>query len=532
MGLTCDSLPCLQGQPVVSVAWGAWAGAGMASSDPALVTRLRKVGISAINPSAGLSALEIVTAQGAQAGSSSMAAGLLWENLLVGSRRRKALYREFIELAAVPAPAPAASSRSDSIVAIKHVARELRRKTVAQSVAAVDLPVWTSMPAEERSVHFAQLISAAVAQAVGRAVQPEEALMAAGLDSLGEWMPVVLCCWQARRWEASHLSFLLRRCDGGAARGWHPGRLGAPCHCGLRLPNGCQPGCLRGQPAAGTHPPARGDSTHPPPHWPPPQAVCCNCCPGTRVQAGARTREGTGSCGRGAARGGCGRFLPTHDRRTGLSGCCGAPQGAQQVSMPAAVAATGGPRSGHSCPTSRYISAHFPVSRHCLLLSPPLPTPAFCPCSLFDVELGPTVVFDYPTIEALAGWLAAQVPNEALAPPAAAGGSDAEDSESSEGTDEEAAVAAAASSPNSLVPASAPDSLAIVPAASKELAPPNTRAPKLSRPGYFTVPSLRHLQHMSDTELRAGKLVAALCVGETGRELVGGRWGAAVPARP
>lgn len=41
----------------VSIQWGAWAGAGMAAHDKAILARLHRVGLGAIRPADGLAAL-------------------------------------------------------------------------------------------------------------------------------------------------------------------------------------------------------------------------------------------------------------------------------------------------------------------------------------------------------------------------------------------------------------------------------------------------------------------------------------------
>ena len=48
----------LQGIKSVSIQWGAWAGAGMAAHDNAILARLERVGLGAIRPAEGLAALQ------------------------------------------------------------------------------------------------------------------------------------------------------------------------------------------------------------------------------------------------------------------------------------------------------------------------------------------------------------------------------------------------------------------------------------------------------------------------------------------
>lgn len=72
----------MQGWPVASVNWGAWAGSGMAAK--AGVERMARLGFGAIEPAAGMAAISAVVA----AGPSSMPAQLLasiffWDRLML-----------------------------------------------------------------------------------------------------------------------------------------------------------------------------------------------------------------------------------------------------------------------------------------------------------------------------------------------------------------------------------------------------------------------------------------------------------------
>jgi hypothetical protein len=85
----------LQGRPVQSVQWGAWANAGMAAGQSGLLARLARQGYGALAPAAGLAVLRLALqgAQGmaAEAGSSSgsvlMAAVFQWDRFLSGECR-------------------------------------------------------------------------------------------------------------------------------------------------------------------------------------------------------------------------------------------------------------------------------------------------------------------------------------------------------------------------------------------------------------------------------------------------------------
>ena len=52
------------GTPVVSVQWGAWAGAGMAARSAATAARIRGLGMGLIQPAEGLRALDAVLQRG------------------------------------------------------------------------------------------------------------------------------------------------------------------------------------------------------------------------------------------------------------------------------------------------------------------------------------------------------------------------------------------------------------------------------------------------------------------------------------
>ena len=82
----------LQGRPVQSVQWGAWAEAGMAAGQSGLLARLARQGYGALAPAAGLAVLRSAL-QGVQgvvdwtvrgSGSVLMAAVFHWERFLSG----------------------------------------------------------------------------------------------------------------------------------------------------------------------------------------------------------------------------------------------------------------------------------------------------------------------------------------------------------------------------------------------------------------------------------------------------------------
>ena len=138
---------------------------------------------------------------------------------------------------------------------------------------------------------------------------------------------------------------------------------------------------------------------------------------------------------------------------------------------------------------------------------------AFSIRSVFGVDLPATLMFDYPTIETMAEELAGHASNVALdlTVPAAA---------QPPATPNSVAVSAASASsqpqqPSAGVSQEAGQSRSCCWAAAldKAVPPPNPNAPTLTLPGYFTVPSLKKLQRLSDADLRA---VPGLVIGREG----------------
>ncbi|GBG00647.1 type I polyketide synthase, partial [Raphidocelis subcapitata] len=151
------------GVAAVSVQWGAWAGAGMAASDPQTAARVARLGLGLIGPAAGLAALEkaLQPLRGsAQARSPSQIAAVpfVWPLFLQQQARQApsgappAVFGEF---------AAAADSRS--------AGTEAKSATGRGGTAA----------------GLGAAVSAAVSEVLGSAVAPDAPLMAAGLDSLG-----------------------------------------------------------------------------------------------------------------------------------------------------------------------------------------------------------------------------------------------------------------------------------------------------------------------------------------------------------
>lgn len=178
-----------QGVAATSIAWGAWGGAGMAAASAAVAARLARVGVAAIQPLAGLAALQEAAA--AVRAGTVMAAALLWERLLVDGRQQAPFFAEFAAVAAAAAARPDKDADASVTVAVAgHRRIKARSKhgdqpQAAEATPAAPLPAWATMGWAERLEYFTDQLSALVAHAVGKAVGASEPLLSAGLDSLG-----------------------------------------------------------------------------------------------------------------------------------------------------------------------------------------------------------------------------------------------------------------------------------------------------------------------------------------------------------
>ncbi|KAK9829172.1 hypothetical protein WJX72_004291 [[Myrmecia] bisecta] len=153
-----------QGVASVSLLWGAWGGFGMAAQEPTLMARLARLGLGAIQPAQGLAALAVAMQQQGLGSNLStqprtmpsarvVASVFLWDRLL-----------------------------PTSLGSLQNGGRQAAAETLKP---AVTRPVWWPMGAAERLTWVMNVINAAVVNTIGRAVDPAEPLMSAGLDSLG-----------------------------------------------------------------------------------------------------------------------------------------------------------------------------------------------------------------------------------------------------------------------------------------------------------------------------------------------------------
>jgi hypothetical protein len=159
------------GAPAVSVQFGAWKGAGMAAASAA---KMQSIGLGALTPSSGMSALHGVLLAGAA--EPAAVAGLRppplvamapvdWPAFLQGMQQLPHYFGSFAHL-----KASSAASGSQQAVAAQRAA--------AASPAG-------AMSAEQRLAYVTGEVEAAAKAIIGGSVSAGEPLMAAGLDSLG-----------------------------------------------------------------------------------------------------------------------------------------------------------------------------------------------------------------------------------------------------------------------------------------------------------------------------------------------------------
>ncbi|XP_022840662.1 Polyketide synthase, KR, partial [Ostreococcus tauri] len=150
-----------RGTAVRAVQWGAWDGAGMALSNPAVLGHARASGIGVLDPRAGLAAVRVAlhesmtTTQWWATGAVLAVVPFQWTVLSKTHNHTSALVAEY-------RTKPAASTDV--------------RATVSQKGAT------GARPASDESVR--QLVTSAVARALGRDVSSDASLMEEGLDSL------------------------------------------------------------------------------------------------------------------------------------------------------------------------------------------------------------------------------------------------------------------------------------------------------------------------------------------------------------
>jgi len=156
------------GVSAMSVQWGAWAGAGMAASDPQTAARVARLGVGMLRPSQALAALESVMAAPPATSAAAVAAvPIRWSTFL--SRLPPAATAVFFSAFA---PANAGVHDSSSTAAAPSSSSPPQQGSGAADAALL-------------AKQLRDLVDGAIESVLGAAVAPDTPLMAAGLDSLG-----------------------------------------------------------------------------------------------------------------------------------------------------------------------------------------------------------------------------------------------------------------------------------------------------------------------------------------------------------
>jgi NADPH:quinone reductase-like Zn-dependent oxidoreductase len=164
------------GVPAVSVQWGAWAGGGMAAADAQTAARVERMGMSLISPAAGLAALEAAMCSMSQQLSSVLQSPVIaavpfdWKRFLGPQQPPHVtmLFQDFVEPVTAAAAVTPELSRA---TAEQQMFRRLPGQSVPPTTASLDV--------------LQEQISDVVTAILGRHVEAEEPLVAAGFDSLG-----------------------------------------------------------------------------------------------------------------------------------------------------------------------------------------------------------------------------------------------------------------------------------------------------------------------------------------------------------
>ncbi len=180
------------GAPVVSVQWGAWAGAGMAANDAQTAARVERMGMGMVTPARGLAALEgVLAGLGAGELRRGRAAYLVHCSAyycLCARRSGSQLTTSATRPAGTLAPAPITAANPF------HWPNFLRRLPSPPALFSAFAPAAApAAPSPARAASSSQLtleaveaqVAGAVQAVLGREVARGESLMEAGLDSLG-----------------------------------------------------------------------------------------------------------------------------------------------------------------------------------------------------------------------------------------------------------------------------------------------------------------------------------------------------------
>ena len=167
----------LQGYASCSVQWGAWAGSGMAAKDASTRMRVERTGLGLVESEAGLAALQGLLLQ-ATSSTPALAAAvpIRWPKFLQQQFNNKppAMFGEFTCLAA---------ASTTPVLEASSAARSGRQRMLQARPRARTTTALRSDAQSEASM--LQLVQESVAAVLGSAdVDPQQQLMAAGLDSL------------------------------------------------------------------------------------------------------------------------------------------------------------------------------------------------------------------------------------------------------------------------------------------------------------------------------------------------------------
>jgi hypothetical protein len=170
------------GMPCVSVQFGAWANTGMAGRDAQTAARAARLGLALLKPGQALSALALSLRYVQQQQTAVMPAVLAavpicWGAFLAHVTQPPSGF--FAEFLAAAESGPAGAARAASAVSPSAAAAAAVAGTVTVAAAA------SAAGAAATEQQVSEAVGDAISSILGAVVDPDEPLMAAGLDSLG-----------------------------------------------------------------------------------------------------------------------------------------------------------------------------------------------------------------------------------------------------------------------------------------------------------------------------------------------------------
>ena len=160
------------GNSWTSVMWGPWA-TGVALHDTRVLQRFKKAGLGIIPAAEGMQLMQNLLAARRP---SLVAASISWNKLFQGHRRVPAIFADLASNAP-PLELALAIKRAISAASMKHIMSSTSMSTAQAS---------ESEEKTSREAALISIVSQAVQSLVGAAVDADQPLMEAGLDSLGE----------------------------------------------------------------------------------------------------------------------------------------------------------------------------------------------------------------------------------------------------------------------------------------------------------------------------------------------------------